>query len=409
MASKLTSGDIAEITNQSDLLSKPVRDNYTNLKNKVNEVIDDLAAVSIGTTNAETTAARPNNTSLKERLDTIDSGKPNYRSTITSLVTESTPNAMTVDVATGQGQTNGITVKWGGSTSGTITAPSVNPRIDIVVINSDNTLSIVTGAEAATPVVPTVASTQLPLARIDLTVGMTTITNSDIINYNGYVWSQIGEIISLHPDTKSAYLPNLFHYSPCDGVELLDSNYIDTGNDTNVPNLTDDRFLMGDTTYATGGSNTKNIQHNHSHSHTVNSHSHTVNSHNHSHSHTVNSHSHTHNHKWLINNGAGVTDQTYDSSGNALNWAIGGGPGGIGMFGGTKDGSSNIIVASGGFGYTENDSTTASPGTDTDSTNTAPGTDGQTPGTDTDATNGGSTTQDILPKYFSVLYYMRIR
>jgi hypothetical protein len=288
MASKLTSGDISEITRQADVLSKPLRDNFTNLKNKTNEVIDDLAAVSIGTTNAETTAARPYHTSLKERLDDITSGKPNYRNTITSLVTESTPNAMTVEIAAGAGQVGGITVNWSSATTGTITAPSVNPRIDIVVVNSDNTITVVTGAEAATPVVPTVASTQLALARIDLTTATATITNSEITNYNGYVWSQIGEIIAIHPDTKAAYLPNLFHYSPCDGVELLDTTYIDDGNDTNVPDLTDDRFLMGDTTYTTGGGNSM-------------------------------AHTHEHNHKWLDLEGPGVSNVRTVTLGDTVN------------------------------------------------------------------------------------------
>jgi hypothetical protein len=252
MADKLTSADIAEITRQSDAISKNLRDNFTNLKNKTNEVIDYLAAVSIGTTNAETTAARPYHTNLKARLDAITTGKPNYRGTITSLVTESTPNAMTVEIATDIGQAGGISINWAAATTGTITAPSVNPRIDIVVANSDNTITIVTGSEAATPVIPTVSSTQIALARIDLTTSTTAITNSEITNYNGYVWSQIGEIIAIHPDTLAAYLPNSYHYSPCDGVELLDTTYIATTNDTKVPDLTDDRFLMGDTAYGFG-------------------------------------------------------------------------------------------------------------------------------------------------------------
>jgi hypothetical protein len=263
MASKLTSGDISEITRQADVLSKPLRDNFTNLKNKTNEVIDDLAAVSIGTTNAETTAARPYHASLKERLDDITSGKPNYRDTITSLVTESTPNAMTVEIAAGAGQVGGITVNWSAATTGTITAPSVNPRIDIVVVNSDNTITVVTGAEAATPLIPTVTNTQLALARIDLTVGMATITNSDIINYNGYVWSQIGEIIAIHPGTKTAYLPNSYHYSRCDGMELLDTTYFDialsTSGDDYTPDLTDERFLMGDSAFDYGGYNGNHV------------------------------------------------------------------------------------------------------------------------------------------------------
>ena len=360
MASKLTSLDIAEITRQADVLSKPLRDNHTALKNKINEVIDELAAVAIGTTNAETTAARPYNTDLKERLDTITSGKPNYRDTITSLVTESTPNAMTVDIAAGNGQVSGITVKWAATTSGTITAPSVHPRIDVVVVNSDSTLSIVTGAETgATPVVPTVSSTQLALAKILLGTATVAITNSLITNYNGYVWSQIGEIIALHPDTVSAYLPNLFHYSPCDGVELLDSTYITTVSGTNVPDLTDHRFLQGDTEFDMDGPTDNELDLRHAH--------------------VVDSHTH----QWYNSTGVDTStnDKSYDSGGSESD---------IISAGGSSTFSAIAVNAKNG--------STAVLGTDHYTTSEAPSTDMQL-----------SATQDIRPLYFSVLYYLRIR
>jgi hypothetical protein len=346
MASKLTSQDIAEITRQSDVISKNLRDNYTNLKNKTNEVIDDLAAVSIGTTNAETTAARPYHTSLKERLDSIGSGKPAYRSTIASLVTESSPAAMTVDIAADEGQINGISVNWSAATTGTITAPSVNPRIDVVVVNSDNTLSVVTGSEAVAPVIPTIASTQLPLARIDLATSTSTITNSLITNYNGYVWSQLGEIIAIHPDTQSAYLPNTFHYSLCDGTELLDSTYISTSNDTKVPDLSDDRFLRGGTSYGTGGTNTMDLEHNHI---------------------------------WFIATGVSfpAADATYDLNGNQQSLSGGSNAGGganVAIAVANKNGVSELVWST--TSYTDNVLSTA---------------------------------ETIDVKYFNVLYYIRIR
>jgi hypothetical protein len=66
----------------------------------------------------------------------------------------------------------------------------------------------------------------------------------------------IGQIFAIHPDTL--ILPNPFNFAPCDGVASFDTNFIDDGNDANVPDLTDDRFLMGDTTYGTGGADTHN-------------------------------------------------------------------------------------------------------------------------------------------------------
>lgn len=260
--STLTNDLVNEITRQSDLISKSVRDNFTNYKNAINDNQTQINNLSTAATNAETTQARPFHSSLNDRLNSIGRGKPNYVKYGGTVTQQGTPD-MTVAIAAGEAKVNGIDVKWSADNSETLTAPVSNPRIDIVVANSaystgGTVLEIVSGAEAAAPVIPTIAATQVAIARLDLTVAMGSITTSDITQYTGYVHSQIGEIIALHPDTKAAYLPNVYHYSPCDGVELLDTVYIDTSNDTKVPNLTDDRFLMGDTTYTTGGENSQN-------------------------------------------------------------------------------------------------------------------------------------------------------
>jgi hypothetical protein len=66
--------------------------------------------------------------------------------------------------------------------SGTITAPSVNPRIDVVVINSDNSVSVVAGSELANPILPSIAVSQRPVKLIPLTTSTTSITNSIMID-----------------------------------------------------------------------------------------------------------------------------------------------------------------------------------------------------------------------------------
>jgi hypothetical protein len=67
------------------------------------------------------------------------------------------------------------------SETSTLSAPSANPRKDLVVIDdTTGALSIVTGAEAASPVDPTPTSDTLVIARINLVVSQTTIENSDI-------------------------------------------------------------------------------------------------------------------------------------------------------------------------------------------------------------------------------------
>jgi hypothetical protein len=183
MANKLTSADIKEITTQSDLISKSVRDNYTNLKNKTNEVIDELAAVTIGTTNAETTAARPYHTDLKDRLDSMWVGKQNYLNQGGVISEQGTPN-MTVAISAGNAKVNGVDCEWAAQNSATITAPGSNTRLDYVVINSDSTVSVVTGTPAASPDFPSVATTQLVVGCLVVKSSTTSLNDGvEIFNF----------------------------------------------------------------------------------------------------------------------------------------------------------------------------------------------------------------------------------
>jgi hypothetical protein len=71
----------------------------------------------------------------------------------------------------------------------TITAPSVNPRKDLVLINSiTGVLSVVTGAEAASPVDPSVTAGTVPIGRINMVVSQTQILNADIDDLRVHPW-----------------------------------------------------------------------------------------------------------------------------------------------------------------------------------------------------------------------------
>lgn len=66
-------------------------------------------------------------------------------------------------------------------TSATLTAPTSNPRHDIVYIDSaTGVIGIATGTEAATPADPAVPAGKIAIARLSMTVGMSSITNSII-------------------------------------------------------------------------------------------------------------------------------------------------------------------------------------------------------------------------------------
>ena len=65
--------------------------------------------------------------------------------------------------------------------TGTITAPSTNPRIDRVVIDeSSGAVSVLTGTEAPSPSAPAITAGKLPIARVALVVSQTSIDNADI-------------------------------------------------------------------------------------------------------------------------------------------------------------------------------------------------------------------------------------
>lgn len=109
----------------------------------------------------------------------------------------STPN-MTVQVDAGKLFTpGGITLtEQSQQTSGTITAPSVNPRIDRIVIDSNTgAISIITGSEAASPSAPAITAGKLPIAQILLATSTTTITNSLITDERTHTVGSLSVVI----------------------------------------------------------------------------------------------------------------------------------------------------------------------------------------------------------------------
>lgn len=67
--------------------------------------------------------------------------------------------------------------------TGTITAPATNPRWDRVVLNpSTGVISVVTGTEGASPTIPAIPAGRIPVCRVLLTVGKTSILNADLFD-----------------------------------------------------------------------------------------------------------------------------------------------------------------------------------------------------------------------------------
>lgn len=99
---------------------------------------------------------------------------------------QSTPN-MTVRIESLRIIGDGEVTEVAAQNSGTITAPSSNPRIDIVCIERlTGDVFVISGKEASSPVAPNIPWTGYPIAQIALQTTTTSITNSIITDIRSY-------------------------------------------------------------------------------------------------------------------------------------------------------------------------------------------------------------------------------
>ncbi len=211
MSDKLLDSEVFSIDFQDDVDSFPHRSNYANIKNRHNALVDTAAAASIGTTNAETTAARPYHIALNNRLDQIADQLDNVI-TNGGAVTESTVPDLNVDVAAVNGTVGGI---QNNITSTSVVGPFVAPtnkRYVVICLNSDNTLNGELSSDVADPILPNVGSTQRPLAYFLLDSTTTAITNAMITDCreqgltinNKWFWQISDAITTLNQGSKTS-------------------------------------------------------------------------------------------------------------------------------------------------------------------------------------------------------------
>jgi len=177
---KLLDSEIQSIDFQDDIDSFPLRTNFTNIKNRLNEVVDAQAAAAIGTTNAETTSARPYHTDLKTRLDAI--GVP-FDNIVTNggVVIESAVPDLNVEVALTESVIAGIQNNTAAQALGPFVAPT-NKRYIVICQNADNSYNGELGSDVADPVLPNIAVTQRPLFYFLMDSSTTTITNAMLVD-----------------------------------------------------------------------------------------------------------------------------------------------------------------------------------------------------------------------------------
>lgn len=169
--------NLNQITFQSSLRSKPVRENFTDTENALNDLQSQINALATPPAGTEVTNARDNHTVLRDRLRSESMINGNVLIS-GGVVSDQTVPDMTVHIAAGEAIVDGVACKWAAQDSGTITAPVSNTRLDYVVVNSDNSISIVAGTPGASPVFPAVASSQLVVAALVVKAATTSLNDN---------------------------------------------------------------------------------------------------------------------------------------------------------------------------------------------------------------------------------------
>lgn len=149
---------------------------------------------------------------------------------------QSTPD-MTVRVDAGAVLSGTTLTEVAAQSTGTITAPVSDPRIDRIVIDqSTGVASVVTGSEAASPSAPAVPSGKFPCAQVLLATSTTEITNSLITD----------ERVGFH-GSVSGDLPGQITFSGKTDVTLsAQSDDYNIGDVSHLRvNLTGDQTLTG--------------------------------------------------------------------------------------------------------------------------------------------------------------------
>jgi len=109
--------------------------------------------------------------------DTVAKGAPRA---------QDTPD-MTIYVPAVVAYINGSLVSFAGGNSGSMSAPSANPRIDRVYLTSEAALAITTGSEAGSPTAPDLVANTVPICLIYRRVGATSIKDADD-STNSYIY-----------------------------------------------------------------------------------------------------------------------------------------------------------------------------------------------------------------------------
>jgi hypothetical protein len=108
-----------------------------------------------------------------------------------------TANSMALFVQKGTVYVNGTRVLFSGGITPTVTAPSTNPRIDVLTIDNTGTLAWTTGTENASPTAPTYPANKAAICELFNVVGETQLHDFDNqASGQGYVFNDVRSFLS---------------------------------------------------------------------------------------------------------------------------------------------------------------------------------------------------------------------
>jgi microcystin-dependent protein len=151
---------------------------------------------------------------------------------------QSSPN-LTLHIESGIVYVGSTRVIYAGGNSPSFSAPSVNPRIDIVTIDNAGTIAIVQGTESASPSAPAYPTNKMVICEVYNRVGETALYDDDAGGSTGYIYHDVRAFLSSPPvDVGSAQtisgaktfstLPT-FTNTPSNGTDGANKTYVDQG------------------------------------------------------------------------------------------------------------------------------------------------------------------------------------
>jgi hypothetical protein len=150
---------------QSNVRSKPIRENFTDIQNNFNQLRTEVYA-SIASTASEVVAGRDNFVTLVDNINARKAWGNRINRPNDFLV--SVDSLLTVSINSGSAIVNGVGVYHNTSATASVSVPGTAgfERYDVVVLNTDNSRAILAGTSTSgTAQIPNVATTQMPVAR----------------------------------------------------------------------------------------------------------------------------------------------------------------------------------------------------------------------------------------------------